>query len=772
MTTYVHKYRIPGQLPDAAMAEIRRVCILQNHQTRTYLNGDDVLAGLYERATEITDAQETADDARLRVKGLRDAIKARKARDRSARPDPQLTAELTQARAVAAAAAGHLRDAKKAVRDADDRRILASIRAEQDEQIKALYGPSGDGTLYAGDPVLAGYADTHGLFWASYNAVTAKRRTAFGEVIKARSRGQASQMRFRSWKGGAGTIAVQLQRQLGGRVTVTIVTVNPERGKDLARPETRATVTGTEPRFIAVAVKGKDDGEGLRTHTVTFVNWGEQAGHVTASVNVNPLTEAGEKITGPVQVTAPDGTVTEIPPGADGTITWAGPLRGGPPLRTPARVEDPDGPWHAVALLIPHPSPGGAPWQARRAALRFRIRQQNPGSPPHPHHLDDEAATAVTMPHPDEHGRLRYAPAHVEECGTCAAAWVTVPVIMHRPLPEDAEITRIEITCRREGSTVRASAAITVNVPDPAPQTGGVIAVHGGWRSLPDGALRVAVIRGPSTPPPDLAWVVPARRSGPATRHPATRPLGGACWELVIPASARDLLAKADSLQGIRSREMDKVRLLVTTHLAGHPSHKELLDPDGTLHAWRSPGRFRHLAAAAAALEGETGQDLTAALTAWAAQDLHLERWLEGNRQRFFRWREAAFRTTAAWAVAAAGTVTADEWSMRRRRPDPETEETGQEKAGRSNARIAAPGDFRATVLHAAARRGCRTVTSPAGVSTTHHQCPVTPPGTLDASARSQHHIVTCPACSRQIDQDINATAGMEIHAASDKANP
>jgi hypothetical protein len=784
-----------GALPPEVIAEIRRGHLLSNKITEIYKASDEQLASLYETAAEVTAAQEACTAASQAAAELAAEIKRRKAAARSAAPDPVLAARYAAAVETRKAAAARLKAARKAVRESSAD-ILAGFRAAEKDKVKALYQVSGSGELYQDDTTGAG----HGLYWSSFNAIAARRKKAAARVIDMRKKNQPAELHYRRWD-GSGTIDVQLPRPLGGRVTVTFTTAGKP-GEDPEPGSVTAAVTpaggaGTVSAAECTVTRVKGSTPGEWQWTVTAVNRGEDSTRILLTADPSLLLDSGAAITSGPDVTAADAEITTgtpaAPPGEPDAVpappwSWECDLAGAGPLRSPQRISDPGNPWRQQLLLL-HGYPGSTErWQQKRAALRFRFRAARPGIRCR-HDLDPfpVMAAATAIPEPYRSGtviRQRFPEPSVTECETCGAAWAIVPLTFHRPLPPDCEITGLEITCRREGGAVTASAQLILSVPVPVPPAAGyTAAVHCGWRALDDGSLRVAVITGVTSPPPPLHWAVPAARGRPASRHPVIRSHEG--WhEVIIPAAARDLLGKAASLSAIRSRCQDEARKALTAYLAAYPASKETVDPDGTAALWRSPARFARALKALRGLEEQlraqdatapaAGEDLrlrdttlaAAVLDEYVATDRHLGTFWEASlRLRYQRWREDTWRKIAAWVTSGAAEISVDAWTMRRHRPGPGEEETRQAQIARANAAAAGPAELRSSVEAAARIRGIPVMKPPAGIAGEHHGCPASEPGTLGHDERREAVTVTCPACSRQVDQDANTARGMLLAA-------
>lgn len=737
----VYRYHVPGPLPAQAVQEIRRAHVLRNAITEVYRQTDEAVAGIYAGVPGVATAAAAKDAAAEQVKELRDQVSARKAADRTRTPDPELAAKLKEARAGLTAARGELRTAKDHARDVV-RPAVQEAAAAAEAKIKALYPAATGGSLFAGDPLLPPGSEG-ALYWATWNMVRDQQNTAHQRVLDARAHRRPAELRFRRWD-GTGTVTAQLQRALqaktGGSAVITFTAASPE---DLTEVPVAWQVAGDGCGHVSVTSRcTRDEETGLHTWEAVVVNEGDADADVTCAANLTPLLGAGAEVTA-----SPDAPVPLFL-GEDGVLSWEGTLKGGLPFRTRAVLGDAEnGPWRNVALLLPAgaadmPSKGpyrdappvnpgalsekewaGLPYGVRsRAALRFRVGA-------------GDAAELVMLP-------FRY----------------------HRPIPDDAEVTQVQLTVHRDGHHHSAALAVTVLLPGPEPRTGDrVAAVHTGWRAMEDGSLRVAVIAGAGGAPPDIRW----RNERTGERQPGLVDHG--TWqEVVIPAAARDLMAKARSLQGIRDRNLPGARQQVTAFLARLPDARPLVDPRGTLEMWKSPGRFRE----ALRVMEDLGAGLPEVLELrdWARQDLHLEDWMTGNETRFRRWRKNLFATVAAWVTGGADAVVTDSWDAGRRKPGTEEEDTAQEAAGRSNAVLASPGELRGQVATAARRRGVDVRAPAVSLGGVHHGCPASPPGTLPAEDRAAGVAVTCTGCGRTLDQDL--VMALAMMTAPDAAPP
>lgn len=320
--------------------------------------------------------------------------------------------------------------------------------------------------------------------------------------------------------------------------------------------------------------------------------------------------------------------------------------------------------------------------------------------------------------------------------------WLTVPVVWHRPIPDDADICVAQVTRRvRPGRKPELTVAVTVKLPAPHPATGATAAVDLGWRSVQDG-LRVAVITA-DAPVPDVpagSWL---RKLGPET------------VELIIPQATLDALERSEKIRGLRD---DKLNILRGWLLDRRDLLPELEGVDyQTMPLWRSPARFASLAIRWRALERDPQEHrVFEVLEGWRRQDKHLLLMGEGQTARRLRGRREAFRVTAAWLTKFCGRVVFEQIDLDRmsRVPDVAEDDGPQARRARWQQQVAAPGEFRAAVCTTAAREGVMVETvNPAWSTLVHRSCG----RMLDRDQVRDRVVVPCE-CGALVDQDVNAS--------------
>jgi hypothetical protein len=404
--------------------------------------------------------------------------------------------------------------------------------------------------------------------------------------------------------------------------------------------------------------------------------------------------------------------------GGAGTIAVQLPREQDDPPRTPELLASGTGRWRNIAQLSPWYPP--EEWQRlSRGEQRRRAR-----------------------------GSFRF------RVGSGAAAQlVEVPVILHRPLPREADVAMVRITREQVAGHFRAWISVVARIPaPPARVTGPTVGVHLGWRSLPDGALRVAAVAGASAPPKDLAEV--------ARHH-------GGWYEIVLPGSWRDLDRRINEVRSRRGVKLERLRAWLVAWTSAHPDTPDLPLP-GELRRWRSPSRF---AALALHLRDDPPAQVAEAaerLEAWRRRDRHLWEREANERRQLLARRNDAWRRVAAWLAGQAGQVLVDGWALTPLRavPDIVAPDDLQAQAARANAALAAPGTLRSAIENAAQARGVPVSAPTSAATATHHACG----SPLDPADRMASTLVRCPRCDVQVDQDLNALR--QLLTASDQAMP
>lgn len=344
----------------------------------------------------------------------------------------------------------------------------------------------------------------------------------------------------------------------------------------------------------------------------------------------------------------------------------------------------------------------------------------------------------------------------------------TFPAQIHRPLPPDADVCLVQLTRRRVASHMQTTVAITIKIPDPTPPPDGIAAaLHLGWRTQPDGSIRVATIQATDnlTPPPAI---LAACVTGSGTQ-----------FEVHVPTSLLTITERPSLVQGQRDTNLAPRIEQLATWMETQPQlwqGEEAPHPrwaPANIRRWTSAGRLAAVVIAwrddPAILSLDGGANLMAKLEAWRKQDKHLWEWQANERQQTTRHRDDMWRCVGAWLAGQTSTIVVDDTDLRELRRREDITETDPALPGiasdraRSHAVIAAPGSLRERVIMAAKRRGVPVETVKAsGLSRTHTTCGHENPQDPQYAASSS---VLCSGCGAVYEQDRNAARMMLTRA-------
>lgn len=403
------------------------------------------------------------------------------------------------------------------------------------------------------------------------------------------------------------------------------------------------------------------------------------------------------------------------------------------PARSPAMIADEEGKWRNVLHL--------SPW------------------------VPPEQWTALSRA---QQRRQRLGQARINVGGRRT---VTVPVLVHRMLPADAEITGARLVARRVAGRRRVELHVAVHLPDPPPvTTGPAVAVHLGWRRDPDRGVQVATYQ--ATGPLRIPVGLDSRFTPGAPVVPDTDRTG----RVVLPDRWFARVDAHDDIARDRDLALDKVRASVVAWLEQHRpvawAGRELAA--GDVARWKAAGRFARLAMDWRDNPPAHGGDLAAELEEWRRADRLKWEGQAHGRAGALAHRDNTYRRVAAWLCGTAGKVVYDDTDMTAvaRRPDPgvdpELPTVVEQRAARQRT-LAAPARLRQVLSSAAAGRGVPEVTvSHVGASRTDYRCGhVNPVDGRYAASR----MVMCDGCGRPYDQDKSATS-LALAASGDMPPP
>lgn len=172
--------------------------------------------------------------------------------------------------------------------------------------------------------------------------------------------------------------------------------------------------------------------------------------------------------------------------------------------------------------------------------------------------------------------------------GNRTPVWATIPFVLHRPIPVDAQVKWIYATRRMRGTNAEWQVQFAVSreawVHQDTANATGVCGIDFGWRTLPNGSLRVAYAVGSD----------------------------GAEGELVIPTERLARWRKLQDLQSIRDRQFGDARTRLVNWLKAADVPDWFEDATESASRWRSPARLAGLVIrfGATSVSRQTGRHL------------------------------------------------------------------------------------------------------------------------------------------------------------------
>lgn len=280
---------------------------------------------------------------------------------------------------------------------------------------------------------------------------------------------------------------------------------------------------------------------------------------------------------------------------------------------------------------------------------------------------------------------------------------LVLPVFIDRPIPPDADVTDVQVTRRFIADKQRLSVAVTLRVPTPPKKTEGeVVAVRIGWQGVGEGSVKVATVATPTGPLPGHA---PENVKDLVLEHDS-------CTNIYASSGWRKILERTARIRGYRDELLDKIKVEVSASLDADKElaaemaealNRESLD----VSRWRSPARMVRLTRA-----WPEDHPLKETLEAWRKRDAHLWQYEAHERDQIIARRRDSYRKLAAWICEHARKIVLSGVNIAEvtKVPAVGTEDPHADRNARANRQWAAPGDFRALLLNAAARRGIEVV--------------------------------------------------------------
>jgi hypothetical protein len=323
--------------------------------------------------------------------------------------------------------------------------------------------------------------------------------------------------------------------------------------------------------------------------------------------------------------------------------------------------------------------------------------------------------------------------------------YMRLPVVMHRPLPPEAEIVLAQVARRKIASHYRYSVSLTVRLPDnDTPRVNGVsLTVRLPDNDTPRVNGRAAAV--------DLGW----RKIGDGLRVAAWIGGDGDSGELRLPAEVVGEFDRVERIRSERDREFNHAKSRLLDWSNNHDVPDWLAEATKTLPQWRSCNRLAAVVIRWRDARFPGDEDIFADLEDWRRHDKHHWEFEANLRDQLCARRREMYRVFAAMLARRYGRVVVEDMDLREmvRLPQP-GEDEGLHAAARRYRVIAAPGELRQCVKLAVLSRNGDYVEAPAAMTTrTHFRC-----GEDNKTADFAAEVaVTCPVCSLRYDQDFNA---------------
>lgn len=314
--------------------------------------------------------------------------------------------------------------------------------------------------------------------------------------------------------------------------------------------------------------------------------------------------------------------------------------------------------------------------------------------------------------------------------------WLSLPVVMHRPLPDGCRIKSVSALRERLANQERWKVVFVLErdtgtwATMPGIRTG-TISLDIGWRKRPHG-LRVATWRNDD----------------------------GETGELALPQRYLDQRATVERLEGHRQRLFNETLAALRAWLDTIDRPDWLREATTHIHQWRRPGRLVRLLRDWQRFRGD--EAIRAMLDAYAKRDLHLWQYEANLRDQCLRWRREIYRCWVAEIVGRYERVVIEEFDLSR---VAQVKDDGKgnelvEKA-RYYRQIAGVYQLRLALSSACKREGVPVEKLPAAYTTM--ECSVC--GNLEEwDHRQLRH--ECSGCGVEWDQDVNAAENLLVGAA------
>jgi hypothetical protein len=200
VATVVYRYGTPARAAKDTPAPVIEQLLL-GHELRNTLveihqRYEEAVASAWATHSEVTRVDDDLERTATALDEMRERIKAARRTHRSTKLRPENKTELAAVRTALSEAKTRRKEVRAAAYPAIKEAIVDAKGAEQ-AAVKATY---------------TDFVQGRGLYWATFNDIVDRHRSAVKRVTADRKQGRPAQLRFSRWN-GTGTITVQLQRK-------------------------------------------------------------------------------------------------------------------------------------------------------------------------------------------------------------------------------------------------------------------------------------------------------------------------------------------------------------------------------------------------------------------------------------------------------------------------------------------------------------------------------------------------------------------------------
>ena len=308
--------------------------------------------------------------------------------------------------------------------------------------------------------------------------------------------------------------------------------------------------------------------------------------------------------------------------------------------------------------------------------------------------------------------------------------FAVLPVILHRPLPEEATIRFAHIIRRRIGTNCEWKFQVTLSR-------------KGGWEKLdaaPDGSVGL-----------DVGWRIV--KSGSPLRVIYWAGDDGRHGEEVLPADWLQEMRRTEGIQSIRDKLFDAVRERLSVDLSKLQLPDWLRDQTQNLWHWKSQARLAVVIVKWRTARFSGDEKVFAYAEEWRKRYCHLYNFEANLRNQLQNRREDIYRNFAAWLRRNYRYYVIEDMDLRDFHVLPKPEEKPEDPATRQHTRDACLSLLKRCIKESMAEKPIEA--PPENTTKKHHSC-----GSIEEWDHKEL-MHTCSKCGEHYDQDYNAALNL-----------